>query len=179
MELNGTPVGSYAPDFELPGIDKHVHHLSRYLEKWRGIGVIFISNNCPYVLSYVDRLKKIQSQFHDQNFTLIGINSDKISCSQENCLENMKKFARDKQLNFPYLWDSTQEVAQSFGAQKTLSSFLIDQLGIVFYKGCIDDNSQQPAAVKQPYLQRAIAAMLAGEEASPQSTEVIGSEIEW
>lgn len=179
MEQIITPVGSYAPDFELPGIDEQVHHLSRYLEKWRGVGVIFISNNCPYVLSYLDRLKQIQAQFHDQSFTLIGINSSDVGCSQENCLDKMKNFAREKQLNFPYLWDSTQEVAQSFGTQKILTSFLIDQLGIIFYKGGIDDNYQQPAVVKPPYLQKAIAALLAGEEVSPQSTEITGSDLEW
>ncbi|BAZ65498.1 hypothetical protein NIES4106_02370 [Fischerella sp. NIES-4106] len=31
VETNNTPVGIYAPDFELPGIDEQVHHLSRYL----------------------------------------------------------------------------------------------------------------------------------------------------
>ena len=30
METIKTPIGSYAPDFEIPGVDGGVHHLFRY-----------------------------------------------------------------------------------------------------------------------------------------------------
>ena len=49
LETIDTPIGSYAPDFELPGIDNQVHHLSRYLEKFRSVCVISMCNHCPYV----------------------------------------------------------------------------------------------------------------------------------
>ena len=58
VETIDTPVGSYAPDFEIPGIDDQVHHLRRYLEKFRAVGVISMCNHCPYVEWYIDRLKK-------------------------------------------------------------------------------------------------------------------------
>ncbi len=179
IEKIGTPVGSYAPDFELPGIDDQVHHLSRYLEKHRGVGVIFLCNHCPYVLSYVDRLKQVQDHFQNQGFTLIGINASDAKQDPQETFENMKKFALEWKLNFPYLFDSTQDVAYSFGAQNTPEAFLIDRLGILRYRGRIDDNQHDPEAVQVPYLRNAIAALLAGEEISPKTTEPIGSCLKW
>lgn len=179
MEKTGTPVGSYAPDFELPGVDDRVHHLSPYLEGGKGVGVIFLCNHCPYVSLYLDRLKQIQVRFQNQGFTLIGMNANDPQQSPEDGFQNMKRFALESKLNFPYLWDSTQDVAHSFGAQKTPEAFLIDHAGILRYSGRIDDNPEDPKAVQVPYLQNAIAALLAGEDISPKSTESVGSPLKW
>lgn len=172
------PIGSYAPDFELLGIDEQVHHLGRYLQRHKCIGVIFLCNECSYVLGYVDRLKKLQKQFEKQGFTLIGINANYENRYHEQSLKNMKEFATQNQLNFPYLWDATQDVAHGFGVQQTPAAFLIDQVGILRYGGAIDDN-HQAEAVQASYLQKAIASLLAGTEISPKSTPVMGSPLKW
>jgi peroxiredoxin len=179
MEKLGTPIGSYAPDFELPGIDDRVHHLSDYRRQWRAIGVIFMCNNCPYVFSYIDRLRQIQAQFHHKSFTLVAINANDANRYPEESFQNMKQFAIERNLNFPYVWDSTQDVARSFGAEKTPEAFLIDKEGILCYSGQIDDSAHEPEAVRVRYLQNAIAALLAGKEVSPNSTKAIGTPIKW
>jgi len=33
LEKNGNSIGSYAPDFELQGVDDQAHHLARYARK--------------------------------------------------------------------------------------------------------------------------------------------------
>lgn len=179
MEKLGTPVGSYAPDFELLGIDGRVHHLSRYLDSWQGIGVVFMSNNCPYVCSYLERLKQIQAKFQDLGFTLVGINANDANEYPEDSFVQMKQFAGERELNFPYLWDPTQDVAQGFGVEKTPEVFVINQKGILCYRGQIDDNCQEPEAVQMPYLQQVIAALLVGEAVLPKSTPAIGSNLRW
>ena len=179
MEKTGTPVGSYAPDFELPGIDDKVHHLSSYLRQWSVVAVVFISNQCPYSCFYIDRLKQIQTQFCKQGFILVAINAMDANQHPAESFQNMKKFALERQLNFPYLWDPAQDVARSFGAQKTPEAFLIDDLGVLRYSGQIDDNVQEAEATQISYLQNAIAALLAGEEVVPKSTEAIGCPIQW
>ena len=172
------PIGTYAPDFELLGIDEQVHHLGHYLKRHKGIGVVFLCNECSYVLGYVERLKKIQKQFEKQGFTLIGINANHGNRYHEQSLKNLKEFAAQNQLNFPYLWDSTQDVAHGFGVQETPAAFLIDQAGILRYSGAIDD-SHQTEAVQVSYLKNAIASLLAGREISPKSTPVMGSPLKW
>ncbi|MEO3703532.1 redoxin domain-containing protein [Trichormus azollae] len=80
--------------------------------------------SCPYLELYLDRLKIIQTEFSADGFTLIGLNSangkNDVSAQSEfaavSTFENMKAFAHQHELNFPYLWDSTQDVTCSFGA---------------------------------------------------------------
>ncbi len=172
-------IGSYAPDFELPGVDSQVHHLARYLKTHQVVGVIFMCNHCPEVNLYLERLKQIQTSFKDRGFTLIGINASDANQHQEDSFENMKTFAAEKNLNFPYLWDSTQDVAHSFDAEKTPEVFLLDKNGILRYCGAIDDNAQEPEAVQVHYLRDALTALLAGEAVTLASTEAIGCSIQW
>lgn len=179
MEMTGTAIGSHAPDFELPGIDDRVHHLARYLEQYQAIAVIFMCNHCPYVQRYVDRLKKIQGDFKDKSFTLIGINSNDATEYPQDSFENMKTFATERQLNFLYLRDANQDVARSFGAQKTPQVFLLDQTGVVRYQGAIDDNPNEPDAVQVSYLRSAIAQLLSGESIDMNSTDAIGCSLKW
>lgn len=179
MEKTSTPLGSYAPDFELPGIDDQVHHLSRYLETLRAVGVVFMCNHCPYVGLYLERLKQIQAEFQEQGFTLIGINSNDAKQYPEDSFDKMKTFAASRDLNFPYLWDSTQDVAHSFAAEKTPEVFLLDDGGIVRYSGAIDDHAQSPDLVQVQYLHNAIASLLKGEAVPQTWVEAVGCSIKW
>jgi hypothetical protein len=101
---------------------------------------------------YLDRLKRIQTEFSADAFTLIGLNSangnNDVSAESEfgavSTFENMKAFAQQHELNFPYLWDSTQDVTCSFGAISTPTADLIDHEGILRYKGQIDNHPRHP-----------------------------------
>ncbi|MGB3237383.1 MAG: thioredoxin family protein [Geitlerinemataceae cyanobacterium] len=179
MEKIGTTIGSYAPDFELPGIDGTVHHLARYLETSQAVCVVFISDRCPHVRSYLDRLKQLQTDFQDQNVTLIGINSNDAIQFPEECLENMMTFKATHHLNFPYVRDVTQDVAKGFDATRTPEAFLLDSKGVLHYRGRIDDNAEEPTAVKMPYLKQAIVQLLTGENILISQTEAIGCPIQW
>ncbi|MEG4322025.1 MULTISPECIES: thioredoxin family protein [unclassified Microcoleus] len=175
----GTPINGYAPDFELPGVDEEVHHLARYLEKYRAIGVVFMCNHCPYVKLYLDRMKEVQAHFQERGVTLIGINANDANQNPDDSFENMKIFAANNQLNFPYIRDVAQDVAESFGASKTPEVFLLDQDGRLRYKGLIDDNADDPGAVQVSYLRSAIDQLLNDQPVEPSSTEAIGCSVKW
>lgn len=179
MEITPTPIGSYAPDFELPGIDDQVHHLARYLETFRVVGVVFMCNHCPYVRRYLDRLIKIQADFKDRGVTLIGINANDAIQYPEDSFENMKTFATEHNLNFPYIRDVTQDVAHCFGARTTPEVFLLDNMGVLRYRGQIDDSPNDAAAVRVPYLRNALTQLLEGEPVSVSLTEAIGCSMKW
>lgn len=160
MQNTGTPVGSYAPDFELPGIDQEVHHLARYLDKYQAVGVVFMDNQSPDQDIYLDKLKQLQGELQDQGFTIIGINAQDVSLYPQESLDNMKTFSRQQDLNFPYLRDTTQEVAQSFGVEQTPMVYLLDRSGILRYSGPL---TQAEVAVDETSLQtlrQAIQALL-------------------
>ena len=179
LEMTGTPIGSYAPDFELPDTQKNVHHLARHLERFRGVGVIFMCNHCPYVQRYLERLKQIQADLEAKGFTLIGINANDARQFPEDGFDQMNAFVMQHQLNFPYLWDPTQDVALSFGAEKTPHAFLLDSQGILRYRGGIDDNAEAPASVKIQYLRQAAVQVLNGETVTLTATEPIGCSLKW
>lgn len=179
MEKTIPPIGSYAPDFELPGVDGEVHHLARYLEKYRSVCVIFMSNCSPYADLYLNRLKQIQTDFENQGFTSIWINANDAHRQPEDSFEKMKAFAKEHQLNFPYLRDPTQDVARCFGASVVPECFLLDSKGILRYSGSIDDNPEAAEAVKLSYLRNAIGQLLKGEAVTPNYIPPVGCSLTW
>jgi peroxiredoxin len=179
METLNTPINSYAPDFELPGIDERVYHLGRYLGNYRAVAVVFIGNNCTYVNAYLDRLKQIQAKFESQGFSIIAINSNDNGGTLEESFESMKSFAEKHNLNFPYLRDPTQDVAKSFKVTVTPEVFLLDRQAIIRYKGSIDDSYDSAERVKSTYLENNIESLLQGKEVLTPATAAIGSPIKW
>jgi peroxiredoxin len=179
LDTIDTPIGSYAPDFELPGIDQQVHHLGRYLHKCQAVAVISMGNSCPYVKFYLDRIKKLQAELAPLGFTVMGVNGNKIQVEPMESFENMKTFALTHELNFPYLWDSTQDVTRSFGAKTTPTAFLVDSNGVLRYKGLVDDSPNDPTSVKISYLRDAVTSIIAGEEIAIKETEPIGTALIW
>ena len=91
----------------------------------------------------------------------------------------MKQRAREKQYPFPYLIDETQEIARTYGATRTPHVYLLDQDRVVRYIGAIDDNHEEPEAVKEKYLENAINALLEGKEITVKETKAIGCSIKW
>jgi peroxiredoxin len=179
LETIDTPIGGYAPDFELPGIDGQVHHLSRYRQDFGAVSVITMCNHCPYVVSYLERLKGIQEEFNHQGLILIGINSSGIEQDAAESFNNMRVFAQKHKLNFPYLWDSTQDVSRSFGSEITPMAFLIDSGGIVRYKGQIDDSPHDGTTVNQHYLRNAIASLFNNRKIEIPETQPVGTSLIW
>jgi peroxiredoxin len=172
-------IGTYAPDFELPGTDRSVHHLARYLERYRAIGIVFLGNTCPTVAQYLPRLLALQAELADQNFTLIGINANDPVHSPADSLEQMQVFAEANALTFPYIRDVTQDVAHTFRATQTPEVFLLDQSGIIRYGGRIDDCAEDAAGVQTQYLREAAIAVLQGETLAIAQTEPVGSPLLW
>ncbi len=141
--------------------------------------MIFLSNQCPEVDLYINRIKELQKDFQDQGVIIIGINANDGTISPADSFEKMKEFKTTNELNFPYIRDVTQDVAESFGVDKTPLAFLLDREGKLQYRGQIDDNVNQPEAVQVPYLRQAIAQLLAGEVVSPSTTQAVGCPITW
>lgn len=171
-------IGNYAPDFEIPGIDNEVYHLGSYRRKFKAIAVVFIGN-VPEVNQYLERLKKIQTDFGGGKFTMMGIDSNYRSQPTDQNLEIMLKFAHNNQLNFPYLRDSTQDVARSFKAKVLPTVYLLDSDAVIRYQGRIDDCADSEVQVNHHYLRDSIAAMLSNQKITQDYIEPVGTDIKW
>ncbi|NJK59196.1 MAG: thioredoxin family protein [Oscillatoriales cyanobacterium SM2_1_8] len=172
-------IGAYAPDFELPSTGGDVVHLTKCLAKYTAVVVVFMCNHCPYVKAYKDRLIALQRDFAERGVLFVGINANDEEKYPEDGFEKMKAYGAEWGLNFPYLRDRTQDVAEAFGARCTPEPFLLDRQGILRYRGRIDDNYSNPDAVTRQDLREAIEAVLGDRELTQPVEPAIGCSVKW
>ena len=170
-------IGDKALDFNLTGTDDKNHSLNEYANK--NIVVVFSCNHCPYVRAWEDRMIKIQADYASKGVQLIAINANDASKYPDDSFQNMKVRAREKKFNFPYLRDEDQKVATSYGAERTPEVFLFDTKRTLQYHGAIDDNYDEPSAVKVHYLRTALDAVLQGSKVPIADTAPVGCTVKW
>jgi len=174
-------MGQTAPYFNLPGVDGRNYSLDDYRGEVNALVVIFFCNHCPYAIKTQDRLIALGREYIDKEvgFVLICVN-DVMNYPQDS-FDNMKKRAKEKGYPFPYLHNEDQKVAHAYGALVTPHVFLLDSDMKLRYRGAIDDNIDNPNAVKRQYLRNAIEALLAGtpEKITKRDTRPIGCSIKW
>jgi alkyl hydroperoxide reductase subunit AhpC len=122
---------------------------------------------------------QIQATYADKGVQLIAINANDDSKYPDDSFSKMKERAIQKKFNFPYLRDQTQDVARAYGAERTPEVFLFDKTLTLRYHGAIDDNYDNPKAVKEPYLRDALDALLAGRPISASETKPVGCTVKW
>jgi peroxiredoxin len=162
--------------FDLMGVDDQQHSLSDFAEK-SAIAIIFSCNHCPYVRAWEDRMVKIQRDYSEKNVQLIAINANDASKFPDDSFEKMKERAKEKQFNFPYLRDETQEIAVSYGATRTPEVFLFDNAGFLRYHGPIDDNYDDPSSVGIHYLRNALDAVISGRPVAITEISPVGCSV--
>jgi peroxiredoxin len=170
--------GDKAIPFNLRGVDEKEHSLNEYVGR-NAVAVIFSCNHCPYVRAWEDRMVKIQSDYGDKGVQLVAINANDDSKYPDDSFPKMKERAQEKKFNFSYLRDETQNVARAYGAERTPEIFLFDKNLILQYHGAIDDNYDDPKAVKEHYLRKALNAVLAGKSVPTAETKPVGCTIKW
>ena len=171
------PLGSKAPDFDLPGVDGKRHTLASFADK-PVLVVIFSCNHCPYVVAYEDRMVSIQADYAAKGVQLVAINSNDEKSYPEDSFAKMVDRAKEKRFNFPYLRDETQEAVGVYGAVCTPHVFAFDKNRVLRYRGRIDD-SKEPAKVKSPDLRNALDDLLRGGEVRVPDTRPFGCSIKW
>jgi len=170
--------GDKAPDFSLPATDGSTVSLSEQTSQAPATVVLFICNHCPYVKAYIPRLITLQNECQGKARFLAICSNDAETYPDDN-FDNMKKTAAEWGLNFPYLRDEDQSVAQAYGAERTPEVFALDSAGVCRYEGGIDDNYQDPDAVTERPLRDAVAQLVAGEKVAQPQTYAIGCTIKW
>jgi len=176
--MNALQIGDPAPGFRLPGVDGRTPGLEEFANK-PVLVIIFSCNHCPYVQAYEDRMIAIQKDYQARGVQLVAINSNEEINYPEDNLEHMIDRAKAKGFNFPYLRDAKQEVAKAYGATHTPQLFVFDRDRRLGYTGKIDDNWQNPKAVKRQHLREALDAMLKGAAPAERQTHAIGCTIKW
>ena len=171
--------GDTAPDFMLHGIDGEKYSLADF-KGAKALLVVFMCNHCPYVQPKVSKLVELQKIYAPRGLKVVGINANDVSQYPDDSFENMKKFAKERVINFVYLFDELQEVPKKYGAVCTPDPFLFDSEMKLAYHGRIDDAHKLPhGQAKTNELEEAIIQVLAGKEVSVQVLPSMGCNIKW
>lgn len=91
----------------------------------------------------------------------------------------MKLFAIERGINFPYLYDESQEVAKAYDAVCTPDIYVYDNKRKLRYRGRLDDSWKDESAVTSKDLDKAIGLLLAGKEIDFPQIPSMGCSIKW
>lgn len=171
-------LGDKAPDFSLKGVDGKIYSLESFKD-FKILVLIISCNHCPYVVAYEDRMIEIQRDYLDKKVRLVAINPNNEITHPEDSFDNMVIRAKKKGFNFPYLRDEPQEIPKVLGARYTPEIYVFDQERRLRYHGRIDDNYENPKAVRRRDLQEALDSLLAGRPVQNPETTAIGCTIKW
>lgn len=161
-------VGDAAPDWkDLPGTNDKRLSLADLKGKSVVI-VVFTCNTCPTAVDYEDRIMAIVKKYSDSGkVAVVAVNSNQV---EGDLLPKMKERATERNFNFDYVHDDSQQVAKAYGATFTPEFFVLDQNRKIAYMGALDD-ATKPDQVKVRYLEDAVDAVLAGR--APETRETI------
>jgi peroxiredoxin len=99
---------------------------------------------------------------------VLGINSN-----SSDSPEDVRDYVMQHGLNFPMLRDADGSVAAYFGIEQTATFLVIDDKGVLRYRGGFDDNPT-PELVKRHYVKDAVEAILAGKKFLLRETLAFG-----
>ena len=173
---SGYQPGDKATDFKLKSVDGKMYSMSDYKDA-KGFIVVFTCNHCPFAVKYEDRVIELAKKYKSKGYVLLAINPNDPAAQPDDSFDKMKVRAKEKGFTFPYLFDEGQKIFPQYGATKTPHVFLLDKNLIVKYIGAIDDNVEDASAVKEHYLENAIAALEKGQEPEVSLTKAIGCSI--
>lgn len=171
-------LGDKVPDFSLPAIDGKSYGPADCADA-KALVVIQMCNHCPYVVGYIGRIVDAAARYGPQGVAFLGLNSNNAATHPGDSFEGMKKFAAETGMNFAYLHDESQAVAKSLGAERTPELYVFDGGRNLVYHGRVDDNFEQPDAVKERYLSDALEAVLAGNPVPTPETQAVGCTVKW
>ncbi|MBL0102932.1 MAG: thioredoxin family protein [Bacteroidetes bacterium] len=177
----GYQVGDEGRDFSLKNIDGKMLSM-KDMKDAKGVILVFTCNHCPFSKAYEERIIALDKKYAPLGYPVIAINPNDKTREPEDSFENMQIRAKEKGFSFPYLYDETQEIAQSYGATRTPHVYVLKKEGakfIVKYIGAIDDNSDEPEKVTAKYAENAVDALLANKAVATPETKAIGCGIKW
>jgi peroxiredoxin len=174
------PLGSAAPDFELPDVATGELISLRKFAGTKALLVMFICEHCPFVKHVQDELARLGHDYVPQGLGIVAISANDVSNYPQDAPEHLKAMAEALNLNYPILYDETQAVAQSYQAACTPDFFLFDSNHCLVYRGQLDDSRPgNDKPVTGVDLRAAIDAALVGQAISADQKPSIGCNIKW
>lgn len=176
------PLGTQAPGFSLENVITgnmiNLHHSNT---DSIATVIFFICNHCPYVKHINQALTQLALDYIPKQIQFIAINANDIEQYPDDSPENMKITAAKEGYPFPYLFDSTQEVAKAYEAACTPDFYVFDKTLSLVYRGQFDDsrpgNTIKPSGAS---IRHALNCLIEGSPVPSENQKPsIGCNIKW
>ncbi|MGC1234931.1 MAG: thioredoxin family protein [Xanthobacteraceae bacterium] len=164
-------IGRKARDFALKGIDGQTYSLS-HVRGPKGTLVVFICNHCPYVKASIDRVvaeAKALGEFG------IGRRRE----LSRGLLRQHEGVRGEAGFTFPYVIDTSQELARAYDAQCTPDFFGFNAQDELQYRGRLDASRMMPIANTRRELFEAMKMIAETGHGPKEQLPSMGCSIKW
>ncbi len=179
--VGGIKIGDKAPDFKLKGVDGKTYSLADIKDANgktpKGYIVTFTCNTCPFAVLYEDRIIALHKKTSIMGYPVVAIQPNDPALKPGDDFAAMQQRSKEKNFPFLYLFDDGQKVFPQYGASRTPEFYVLDKNMVLRYTGALDDNAEDPAAVKVNYIEMAIKYMENNQAPDPAITKAIGCSI--
>ncbi len=178
LESVTIPLGTKISNFELNDpFEKTFNSENLFGEK--GLLISFTCNHCPYALAVWPRFIKLAQHARKLGINTVAINPNINPQYPDDAPAKMIEKIKEWRIDFPYLVDETQKVAESFKAQCTPDIYLFNKSKELVYHGRIDDNWQDEKKVTREELKEGINSLAAGKPIAKDQKPSMGCSIKW
>ena len=177
---NMLPLGTVAPDFQLPDTVSGQNMRLTDLASDKATVIMFICNHCPFVLHVNDGIVALANEYQAKGVSFIAISSNDVDNYPQDGPDKMKTQAAEVGYSFPYLYDESQSVAKAYDAACTPDFYVFDKDLKCVYRGQMD--SSRPGSgipVTGEDLRAALDDVLAGKAVSGTQNPSLGCNIKW
>jgi peroxiredoxin len=171
-------IGWKANDYALQGIDGKTYSFAN-IRGPKGTLVAFICNHCPYVKASISRIVTEAKALRETGIGTIAIMPNDSEAYPEDSFDNMKAFAARHGFTFPYVIDTTQEVARAYGAQCTPDFFGFNTRDELQYRGRLDASRMTPIANARRDLFEAMKQIAETGHGPKEQFPSMGCSIKW
>ena len=141
--------------------------------------IMFICNHCPYVIHYHDEIKRLANDF-DNTINMVAISSNDVEEYPQDGPDKMRELWLELGLSFPYLFDSTQDVAKQYKAECTPEFYLFDSSQKLVYRGRLDESSTNSGLEPTGEdLRNAVENVLNNKDVNADQFPSMGCNIKW
>ena len=181
-------IGSKAIDFKLPNYDGKFYSLKDFAAA-KALVIVFTCTHCPTAQAYEDRIKQIVVDYKSKGVAVVAISPnspnglllEELGYSDLNDdYKNMKVRAKEKEYNFPYLYDGdTEATSIKYGPVATPHAFVFDNKRILRYNGRLDALEKPSNGGNAEDLRKALDEVLAGKIVTTPTTKTFGCSVKW
>lgn len=174
------PLGTTAPTFNLLNVCSGEEVNFSRNTKGKGFLMAFICNHCPFVIHLREHFTSLFNKYQELGIKVYAISSNDSQQYPADSPDEMAILAKKLNFCFPYLHDSTQEIAKKYKATCTPDFFLFEESKNLFYRGQYDNSRpSNKICVTGEDITNAVNLMLEGKKPPQNQIPSLGCNIKW